>query len=295
MKERVKVVVLMPVGALSSRNRLDHIIDSIESICHYTTPDRRIVIQDNSSPMHLGEKLSDRFPEVAVIRAPDNYGLRGGLYKSESLAMLHIHATYDFDIMIKFDTDALMLDYGLEDEAIAYFERHPEVGLLGHHLVEGEGIAWGRKRIATETSTFGWVRDRHRCNRLSLYLQMALANGYRVGEHALGGSYIMSRKLVDRLVQGDFLLREEIRRCVIGEDQLFGLLTKAAGMEIANFQIPEHPMAIVWRGLPCSPAELVEQGAKIAHSTRFWQDMKEDDIRAFFRTRREQEKRVMQA
>jgi hypothetical protein len=295
MKDRVKVVVMIPVGAVSSKNRLDHIVDSIESIRHYITPDRRIVIQDNSSPMHLGEKLLELFPEVAVIRAPSNYGLRGGLYKSESLAMLHIHAAYDFDIMIKFDTDALMLDYGLEDDAIEYFERHPNVGLLGHHLTEGEGIAWGRKRIQTETSTFGWVRDRHRCNRLGLYLQMALSNGYQVGEHALGGSYIMSRELVNRLVRGDFLMREELRRCVIAEDQLFGLLTKAVGMDIANFQIPDYPMAVVWKGMPCSPEELVRVGAKLAHSTRYWQDMKEDEIRAFFRQRREEELRLIEA
>ncbi|MBK8020905.1 MAG: hypothetical protein IPK19_05615 [Chloroflexi bacterium] len=62
MKEQVKLVVLLPVGALSSKNQLSFIVDTIESIIHYTTPDRRIVIQDNSSPLHLGSKLIQRFP-----------------------------------------------------------------------------------------------------------------------------------------------------------------------------------------------------------------------------------------
>jgi hypothetical protein len=38
--------------------------------------------------------------------------------------------------------------------------------------------------------------------------------------------------------------------------------------------------------MPASPQELVDNGVALIHSTRYWKDMQEDQIRAFFRLRR---------
>ncbi len=291
MKQRVTLVIVIPVGAISSNNRYEHMIDTIESIQHYTASDYKIVIQDNSSPLHLGERLQKMFPNIVVVRTPKNYGLYGGLYKSLSLALLHIHAAYDFDVLIKMDTDALMIGEGIADDAKRYFEEHPNTGMLGSFLNEGEGIAWPRDRLRFETSTLGWLLDRKRCATLRIYRQMAISNGYQDGEHILGGAAIYNPVFVDRLVQGDFLLREELRRTRLQEDHLWGLLCRAVGMEQHRFHIPEKPMAVVWKGLPDAPKALRENGAKIIHSTRFWNDMNEDRIRAFFRAYRKREYR----
>ncbi|MFQ3567056.1 MAG: hypothetical protein SNJ59_08645 [Aggregatilineales bacterium] len=289
MKDQVKLVVVIPVGGLSSKNRFEHIVDTVESVIHYATPSRRIVIQDNSSPLHLGQRLLDLFPELTVVRAPINYGMYGGLYKSISLALIHIHAAYDFEVLYKMDTDALLTGYGLEDDALAYFRQNPNVGQLGTYLHTGDGIAWPRSRLRHETSAIGWLRDRKRCATLRYYLQMAHSSGYVDGEHILGGVAIYSAKLITRLAQGDFLLREELRRTRLQEDHLFSLLCKSVGLDLASFELPEHPFAIAYQGLPAAPEALAEAGAKAIHSTRFWQNLSEDSIRAFFKARRDEQ------
>lgn len=288
LKQHFKLVVIMPAGAISSKNRYEHMVDTIESIQHYATPHHKIVIQDNSAPMHLGERLARQFPALDIVRAPVNYGLFGGLYKSLSLAFLHVEAAYRYDVLIKMDTDALMTGAGIEDEAIRFFQQHPGVGVIGSHLYANEGVRYPASTLRHETGVLGWLNDRERCAILRLYLQQALGNGYRMGEHILGGTAIYNPEFIRRMVSKDMLMREELRRTMLQEDHLWGLLCYAVGMEAARFHLPEHPLAVVWKGLPCSPGELEASGAKVVHSTRFWQDMNEDHIRAFFRQRRRQ-------
>ena len=137
MKQQVILVVVIPVGALSTKNRYEHMVDTIESIQHYATQNHKIVLQDNSAPMHLGDRLLKEFTQLIEARAPLNYGLFGGLYKSLSLALLHIQSTYKFQVLMKMDTDALMTGPGIEDDAIRFFDGHPDVGEIGHRLHEG--------------------------------------------------------------------------------------------------------------------------------------------------------------
>jgi hypothetical protein len=63
-------------------------------------------------------------------------------------------------------------------------------------------------------------------------------------------------------------------------------MVKSVGMELSDFATGSYPMALRWRGLPCSPEELLARGKKVIHSTKFYKDMKEEDIRAFFRKSR---------
>jgi hypothetical protein len=286
MKTQVKLIVIIPVGTLSSKNQPRHIADTIESVIHYTTPDRRIVIVDNSSPLNFGISLQTMYPELEVIRPPVNYRMYGGLYKSLSLALLHVHASYDFELLIKMDTDALLIGAGLEDAALAVLQANSNAGVLGNYFNDGVETKWPRDRILAECSSVGWLKDRERCATLRYYLQQARAHGYQPGEHVLGGTAVFSPAFVDRLVQNGLLLREEIKRSKLQEDHLFGLFCKVTGLDLIRFAIPEHPLAVVWQGLPHSPEELVRLGAKVIHSTRYWEDMNEDEIRAFFKEHR---------
>lgn len=286
MKQKLKLVVVIPVGALSSKNRYEHMVDTIESIQHYATPEHQIVIQDNSAPMHLGDRLAREFPQLDIVRAPVNYGLFGGLYKSLSLALLHIHSSYKFDVLMKMDTDALMTGAGIEDAVLRFFSEHPGVGVMGNRLHEGDGVRYPEKTLRFESSTMGWLIDRQRCATLRLYLQQAEGNGYKVGEHVLGGTAIYHPDFIDKLISRDMLLREELRRTMLQEDHMWGLMAYAVGMKVAHFHIPDNPMAVVWKGLPAAPEDLVKANAKIVHSTRYWKQMNEDQIRAFFKQRR---------
>ncbi len=291
-KEKVKLVIVLPVGPIGSGYTLDQLSDTIESILHYTTPSRKIIIQDNSRPLNVGAKVQERFPnDVIVIRSPANYGLFGGLYKAESIAFLSAVSFFDFQLLIRMDIDALWIGYGLEDEAIAYFEEHPNTGMLGDFPHSESGYDWPRALIKRQMSFLGWLSGPKRHALLRKLVDTARSKGYKIGEHVIGGASILSPKFIQKLSDQGWLLRDEIYRMKLQEDHLFSLLCRAAGMEIGDFGAPGRPMSIAWRGLYEPPQALVDSGKKLIHSTRGYQDIDEEQVRAFFRERRLREGR----
>jgi hypothetical protein len=271
---------------MGSSYQYDDVVDTLNSIIYYTTPDRRIIIQDNSTPMHLGERLKQTFPDLLVVRSPQNYGLYGGLYKAESLALIFAQTAFNFQVLFRMDIDAIITGKGLEDDAIQYFKDNPKVGILGNYLTSGEGVEWPRQQMSSQAGWIGWLRDSQRSGYLRKLISMARANGYKPGDHVLGGACIFSAALVEKMVRQGFLLREELRRSKLQNDHLFCLICKAAGMDMADYHSDGHPMSVAWRGMAMSPQESVEKGKKLIHSTRFWKDMNEEQVRMFFRARR---------
>lgn len=289
-KRTAKAVIIILVGPLGSRNKYEHMADTIQSVKHYASPDSLILIQDNSSPLNLGKRLQEQFPDVLVSRAPKNYGLYGGLYKSESLAFKYIHEHINCKLAIMMDTDALFTAHGLEDAAISFFEQHPNVGLMGNYLTEGEGIEWAAKKLTQQIGPGGWVRDRERYTLLRQLVQKARGGGWKDGQHVLGGIALYNPALIDKMATLNLLDREPLRRAFLQVDHIYGLLCAACGMDMAFFNVPAHPFAVVWRGMPMSPDEVVAKGVKAFHSTRSWKDAErewnEDQIREFFAARR---------
>ncbi|MEO8391904.1 MAG: hypothetical protein ABI700_02835 [Chloroflexota bacterium] len=291
MKQPVKLVVVLTVGPLGPKLQYEHIVDTINSVLHYATPDRKMIVQDNSTEQNVGQRLREQFPELIVIRTPENYGLSGGLYKAESLAYLYAHSLFDYQVLIRMDVDALMIGAGIEDDAIARFEQNPNLGQLGTYKIGCNGeiseYSWPKQELEKEIGAAGWLQDRERCKLLRMLVARAQANGYELGEHILGGVSILNPRFIDKLVQENLLLREEIRRSVLQEDHIFSLLVKAVGMQLGEFGTPNDPLAVRWQGLPSSPEELAGRNKKMVHSTRYWQQMNEDAVREFFRSRRE--------
>lgn len=290
MKEQVKLVVVIPVGPIGSRYQFDDILDTLSSVVHYTTPDRKIIIQDNSRDPEVSGPIGEAFPEILIIRTPQNYGLSGGLYKAESLAYLFAHSAFDYQVLMRMDTDALLIGFGLAADAADEFRRHPNVGQLGTYMIGTNGevseFSWPRDELLKETSWIGWLKDRERCEMLRKLMAAAQTHGYQLGEHIIGGVSILSPVFMEKVVSEGYLLREELRRSRLQEDHLFSLLVKAVGMDLGEFGGPEHPLANRWKGLPASPEQLVAMNKKVIHSTRFWENRKEPEIRAFFRARR---------
>jgi hypothetical protein len=289
-REKVKAVIIILVGPIGSRNRYEHVVDTVRSVKYYASPESRILIQDNSAPLHLGKRLQTEFPDLLVSRAPQNYGMYGGLYKSESLAFQYIHDHLDPDVVVMMDSDALFTETGLEDLAIAYFKEHPNVGLMGNYLTEGAGIAWAAKKLKAQLSPIGLLRDRERHQFLHEITDKAYRSGWKDGQHILGGIVVYNPKLIEKMVASNLLHLEPLRRAFLQVDHIYGLLCAACGMEMAFFNIPNHPFAVVWRGMPISPKDIVSQGVKAFHSTRSWEDAEgkwdEDQIREFFAARR---------
>jgi hypothetical protein len=96
----------------------------------------------------------------------------------------------------------------------------------------------------------------------------------------------MSEALLKALFNKGLLPHYTLGSLNMGEDHLFGLLAKAAGFHLGNMASGSLPFGCAWKGLPAPPEHLFEQGKKIIHSTRYWQNMNEMQIRAFFREKR---------
>jgi hypothetical protein len=114
-------------------------------------------------------------------------------------------------------------------------------------------------------------------------LKKSLKNGYELGEHVIGCANFFSYDCIDRLIRSNLISRNEFYATCLAEDHLFGLLIYSIGKKNGDLATGSLPLGVRWRGLPCSPQELVLRGKKIVHSTHFYQDMTEAEIRDYFR------------
>jgi hypothetical protein len=278
-------MVVIPVGPEPS---LENILDTLESVCHYTTPKRKIVVVDDSGA-GAGLQIHRAFPEVDIIDTNGPSGARGGLYCGLVKGFRHALNNYPFDLLLRMDTDALVIGPEPESEAAALFRANPQLGMLGSYRVDCNGrirdFTPARELFRAEIS---WSAARHfrRWRTLRRSLRQAQAFGYELGEHCLGGALFLSHECVLRMSRAGLLDCQELRSSSLSEDHLFGLFTRAVGLEIGDLATGGLPIGISYRGLPCSPAELLHRGKKITHSTRFWQDMKEPEIRELFEAAR---------
>lgn len=286
----VKLAVVIPVGPDC---RLAYVEDTLDSVCHYTTPSRRIVVCDDSGK-GTGELLRRRYPAITVLTTPEHYGKDAGLYFSLSEGFRVAYEEFAFDVLLRLDTDALVIGDRPEDDALRFFRTYPDVGIIGSFRTDSNGdrrdFSWAREELARESSYQSLLREPRRWRRfffLKRILRGARSHGYQPGEHCLGGAYFISRECIRRLHRDILLSRQEIRWSKLQEDHIFSLLMYSTGLKNGDFVTGDAPMAVRWRGLPCGPERLLADGKKVTHSTRFFGERTEEDIRAFFRRERQ--------
>lgn len=285
MKKFFSLIVVIPLGP---KCQLDYIADTIESIQHYARSSYHIVLVDDSQK-GMGQRVQAIFPNVEVIVTKESMGKLCGLYVTLSRAFRQVLAQYHFDALLRMDTDALIIGKAPERAAIELFRKQPHVGMAGQYPLDYNGepwdISWPRGQMIRFTRTYRFIRrPRAHWKLLMLYLR-ARRNGYRTGESVFGGACFFSEPCLRRLEAQGLLPYRPFKNVVLEEDHLFSLIVKAAGFELGNLSTG-GPVACAWLGLPAAPEELHERGKKIIHSTRFWQERKEEEIRAFFRNQR---------
>lgn len=285
---RASVVAVVITGP---PDNLEYVSDTVDSVCHYLGPSRRIVVVDNSQKGN-GEVLKARFPEIDVVKTPYDYGRRG-LYLTESLGYLHALRCCEFDCVLRVDSDAMLIGPRPEEAAARYFSEHPAAAMIGSWKIDCNGASrdytWAAQKVVAQTS-LRYLRQ-HLGQWRGIWLlhriyRRALANGYDPGEHVMGGAAFLSRAFLQKLARRNLLQRTELIFGELQDDMLFGVMAYAVGMHLADFATGDLPLGVRWRGLPCSPQELIARDKKVIHSTRFWQDMDEAQIREFFRTLR---------
>lgn len=294
MERDYDLAVVMPIGPNSS---LDYVDDTIQSIKHYFSCKYKLVVLDDSHK-GAGAAIHSLHPDVEVLKTKKNLGVNAGLYLNLCQAYRHTLEYYRFELLLKIDDDALVTGYGPDREALLFFKERPKVGMAGLHQTRDSFInflgdkvynTWPRGQLLKDTCTWKLIRRPIANLTLRKLFFKAVQRGYELGENVQGGAYFMSRHCLSKMSAEGYLPARNLGTVNLGEDHLFSLLTTAVGFRLGDLASGDLPLGTTWKGLPASPEVLLARGKKIVHSTRSWQDMNEDQIRACFRKARQQE------
>ena len=294
-KVKVRTVVVIPLGP---KCKMDYVIDTISSVLHYIPEERAILIADDSQNPDFVRKIEAFYPDAIILSSRQNLGKGSGLYVNLSIAYRYALDHFDFEVLLRLDTDALMIGYGADEAIASYFAAHPDVGLAGtyvkgnHHVDE-----WGNKwdsyggRVYTiaiaKVVNLYFLRAPLSLWRMRRRLFKAIYHGYEFGDLIFGGSYAFSRAGLEALRAEGLLPMPNFLGVNLEEDHIFSVLMRSVNKELGNLT---EVFGCVWKGLPASPEQLCEADKKIIHSTRYYKKLlREGDIRTFFRSRRELE------
>ena len=267
----------MPVAAR------DDIADTMASVRYWLGPSRFIVLVDDTGSGLPG--LDG--PDTAIIPAP---AASGSHWWKIATGYRYLCDRYEPEVVLRLDADALVTGPTPEEDAIRAFAADPTVGMLGSYRFTCDGeprdFDVAAPRIRQETGARSLLRNWRRTRALRRLLHLAENNGYEMGEHVLGAGYFHSASCVRALYENGWLDMPELASSLMRDDHIFSLMTVSAGYRIEDFATGDKPLGLKWKGLPDSPARLIERGKKIVHSVRSWEDMDEAEIRAVFRAQR---------
>jgi hypothetical protein len=124
----------MPVGSN------DDAADTVESLLSYLQFPRVIVVIDDTGGRGTDmTALAGRSPDIVVLPVPPaSPGDRGGLWVKIASGMHHVVRHYAFDLLLRFDADAVMLRAGLEEVVAERFADRPE-RMLGSYRLGPDG------------------------------------------------------------------------------------------------------------------------------------------------------------
>jgi hypothetical protein len=285
-KARFSCIVVIPVGP---GTHIPFLNDTVRSVFDHALTRSKILIIDNTKK-GLDKAAIHRHGEIEFLRCASEgrtKPLYGGLYFNLSQAWQFILDRYEFETVLRLDDDAVMINAGADRDAVRFFGEHPEVGCLGSYRF----TCMGKKRdfmpakrlLRSETSVMGALRNPRRWRCVRHVRRLARRNGYRDGEHCLGAVTFYSRACIERFRQLEFLERSELKNSNLGEDHIFGMMVRAAGLQMSDFATDGRPLGLAWRGLPTSPPVLMEMGKKIVHSVKSYGDRDQGEISAEFR------------
>ena len=275
------MTVVVPVGP---SHDMKFVRDTIDSVGQFLPTSRLIVLDDTG-----GDAFRQVTPaHAAVIVTPDGYqGLEGQLYRRLSLGFREA-LRQPFDLLLRLDTDAVLLGGTFAERATRIFTENPRIGALGSYRRNYDGTprsyswpAWRIRRMLTAEAR----RDPARALRIGrLVLRAHRHGGYVRGEFIQGGATIYSAAAIRALERAGLLDDKRVARSGMQEDHIFGLCLRSLGFEMLDFgtAYDDLPFGLTWQGLPASPEELVGAGKEIIHSTKSFGPREEPEIRAVF-------------
>jgi hypothetical protein len=193
-----------------------------------------------------------------------------------------------FSILLRLDTDALLIGDDYRLQAARALADDPSIGAFGSFRRGFDGgersREWARRQLLMRTVA-AFVLSPRSFGRLLTLMAKAKVNGYAFGDAVLGGACIYSYQGIRALADNNMLGCKALAWTHLEEDHIFGLCLYACGMRLMDFGWREDdlPMGVKHKGLPASPAELVERRKSIVHSTKYFGSLDEAEVRATFR------------
>lgn len=278
-----RAAVLIPVGPAC---RPAFVRDTLESAAFWLGKDVPIVVLDNSGT-GMGPCAAADMPAVDILTFPAACGVHGKLFVMLAQGLARILDRYDPEVVVRMDTDALVVGPDLIERAQARFAADPGLAGLGAWRISATGAP---RDFTTAAKALAHATARTDESGLLVAgaVRMALAHDYTPGEHLLGGGCLLHRRGLDALEAMGVLEQPCLAALNVGEDVLFSLFIRAAGLTLGEFARAGEPLGCKWRGLPADPPTLQAQGRALVHSVRhFGRGWDEARIRAWFRAERD--------
>jgi hypothetical protein len=275
---RFRVVYLVLCGP----GELEPLSELIESIRAWEGDAAKVLVVEDATPDVRWPDVRARFADVDVVRSRRPTGgpprLSPPIARGYAIAL----ERYEFDVLCKLDTDALVTGPGLGDRAAERFAAEPRLGMLGTIGLRADGVP-------EDYSYDAWVVSHERRWNRTVRDRLARAErGTYDGRKVHGGVYVLSRAALEAMAGAGDLRRDPPWWSQIGEDLWCSLAVCAAGFALGSWGAPGDPTASASKWLPVPLAEVRSRGLLAVHSVRRGADGEsEAEVRAALRAQRE--------
>ena len=300
-----KIAALIPVGPRPGE--VDRLEDTLDSLVHYESGVAYVVIVDDSNGSNKYENILDRyFPTKIIIldnpRQGKGMGWSGGLCVAVSTGLKWIMENTNVDFTVRLDTDSLVIS-SFSNRTIYKIKCFPNHGLLGTFSYYPDGsprsfhplnewiIRKLRRPLAiwrhSEVQTLFQFGFFGRSKVIRNIISKAVSNGYIIGTFCQGGGYIITPALTTAL-RSNKLLDDVLlfRNRLISEDYMMTMACYASGLTVGDFNLPGDPIEVTSGTYAYSLEDAVKKDRSIIHSIKSDDNVKEEDIRTFFRNLR---------
>jgi hypothetical protein len=289
-----RCMVLIPAGPDTQPEYLN---DTLESVNHHIGVLSCVVAVIDDSRRKRFAYVGDLFPNGVVIEAADyqegaKSDTRGSLFGKQVAAIRSLMRRYRFDVLLRLDTDALVIGDAPHEDALAFLERRPDVGMVGAFTRRGDGsdkkpaMAKKGEQLTREMGLRRGLKDLALVKTLRSLVRCAEAHGYTRGDMCTGGACFLSPRALTAIEQQGLFDLDMLSRSELMDDMLMALLCAAAGYKLSDLPADRDVLAINWRGLPMPLDALVASNKKIVHPIKDGDLSVEPGVRAFFRERR---------
>jgi len=270
---------------------IDRTADLIDSLGAFESgPWTLVMVDDAAEDRRLATqfKIPDDCQAVSVPHPRRDHSIQYTRGKGICAAILEAlswiaRSAADARFVLKLDTDALVIG-PVAQKIASLLDANGDVGMLGAY----DRTPAGEPRdFSLHATTMQQIYQRP--SPVQAHIRAALNNGYRFGEHCLGGAYAVSDELLKRMLAAGYLDDPSMWLTIDSpEDVMIGMYAKAVGLRHMNFVAPGEVFGVRYRGLPDEPGKLIERGYSVIHSVKNEPRMSEEKVRAFFRARRRQ-------